>query len=114
MLVKTKKNTSNRNKHKTRKNIKSKQHGSGFIFDNKPINDTPRSYEAKYANNNYKFIITCVACKNKTFFQKTVKQETSQAQFFGVGETARNATSFICSTCGFINTYDSVLKYVQV
>jgi hypothetical protein len=113
---KSKTNNKNNNKTKTKKNSRTNfqnANGGGFIFSDNPINQTPNKYICQYNNNAYKFRLKCLCCRsnNKLFYIKTIKQETTQLQFFNMGELARNAIAFICNNCGFMQTYDSTVKY---
>ena len=86
--------------------------GSGLLLQDSPIDDTPYKYICQY-NNNFKFRMHCLCCisNNKLFHTKTIKQETTALQFFGVGAYARNANAFICANCGYMQIFDSTLNF---
>lgn len=111
-------NIKNKNNNKTKKCSRTNFHsgnanGGGFLFGDSPISQTPNKYICQYNDNKYKFRLKCLCCRNndKLFYIKTIKQETTSLQLFDAGALARNANAFICTKCGFMQTYDSTLKY---
>jgi len=110
--AKTKKN-SRTNFHSENTNVNANANGGGFLFGDSPISQTPNKYICQYNDNAYKFNLKCLCCRSndKLFYIKTIKQETTSLQLFDAGALARNANAFICTNCGFMQTYDSTLKY---